>query len=124
MRDYYYRDINEETPKSSPDIFDVNSVVQNILNLITTRKGTRPFNLEWGVDIEDELFELMDDGAELRIFNAISDAIALFEPRAELNQGKSDVTADPENNTFIIDLWFEIDGFDDKLFNISESISR
>ena len=125
MRKYYYRDINETTPQTEPDLFDVRSILQNVVNLITTRKGTRAFeNIEWGVDIEDELFDLMDSGAELRIFNAIVDALNQFEPRVSLDQGKSNVIADSANHEFKLDLYFEIEGFDDKLFNVSETLRR
>lgn len=124
MRQYYYRDINEDNPKTSPDLYDVDSITQNIVNLIRTTKGTRPFNIEYGVDIEDELFELMDTGAELRIYNTIADGLRQFEPRVELDQGASDVVADPDNNQFDIKLYFSIEGFDDKLYQVTESIQQ
>lgn len=121
----FYRDLNENNPTEIPDVTDAQAIVQNVVNLITTRKGTRPFNPEYGANIEDFLFDLMDETAELELFNEIVDAVNNYEPRVTLDLSQSDVTADPDNNTFEINLLFLIEGFEDEgLFEVTAPITQ
>src|SRR3990172_4649355 len=112
MTNYYY-DLNEENPTENPEVTDVNSIVQNVLNLILTPKRTRMFDPEYGVDLDDQLFELFDDASALEIFNSVTDAVRKYEPRVILDFSQSDVTADPDNNSYEVKLFFQIQGFNE-----------
>ena len=122
----YYFDLNEEKPTENPEVTDVNSIVQNVLNLILTPKRTRMFDPEYGVDLDEQLFELFDDASALEIFNSVTDAVRKYEPRVILDFSQSDVTADPDNNSYEVKLFFQIQGFneDGKLFSVTTSLTR
>jgi phage baseplate assembly protein W len=124
VRNYYYRDINASTPKTKPDLFDVEAIVQNVVDFVFTRKGERLFLPDFGVDIPDLLFELMDDEAATTVFNNIVVGLRKYEPRVQLNNGQSGVFADFDNNAFLIDLFFEIEGFDGQTFRATDAITR
>ena len=123
-RGYYYRDINSNSPTTKPDLFDVDAIVQNVIDFVFTRKGERIFLPEFGVDIPDLLFELMNDEAATTVFNNIVIGLRKFEPRVRLNNGKSGVYSDYDNNAFYIDLFFEIEGFDGQTFRATDAITR
>ena len=119
-----YKDVNMNTPTSQPDYSDVEAVTQSLINLILTRPGEKPFNPRYGIFMDALLFELMDEGAALQLLNEVVDKVKEFEPRAELNTSLSDVLADPDNNRFEVNLFFEILGFDGELFEVTQSIGR
>lgn len=119
-----YRDINVDNPIENPDVFDVDAVVQGLVELIKTREGERPFEPDFGLNLDGLLFDLMDAGAALTVFNQIVDKVARFEPRVLLDVSQSEVVADPDNNSFPVTLFFRIQGFEDQTFEVTEAISR
>ena len=124
MRKYHYRDINEDNPNEKPDLFDVDAVVQGVTNFILTPKGSRLFNANYGSLIEGFLFDLMDEDAGLQILNELAIGIEEFDPRVTVDVGTSSVTPYEEENKFEFDIYFEIEGFDDKLFLSQGSLTR
>lgn len=55
-----------------------------LINLLRSPAGERPFNPEYGVNIEKFLFEQADTITEYQINQDIAYAIEKFEPRAKL----------------------------------------
>ena len=124
MRSYSYRDINEDTPNEKPDLFDVDAVTQGVVNFIQTPKGSRLFNPNFGTNIESFLFELMDEGSGLAILNDIAIDLEEYDSRVTVNVSSSSVSPDPENNSFQFNIYFEILGFEGKLFQAQGSLKR
>jgi len=62
----------------------INSVVQSIINLISTDHYERPFHPEIGGNVRKLLFELADGVTANLIAEEIKDIIGNFEPRAQL----------------------------------------
>ncbi len=116
----FYKDINVYSPTTRPEIIDVEAIQQSVRNLIFTRPGERLFNIEYGVEIEGLLFELMDDTTHLQLFNELNEKIRTYEPRVTLDTAKSEVVTDVDNNSLSIKLVFEIEGFDGGLFEVTE----
>ena len=120
----FYRDLNDNTPKLKADVFDIDSIKQGITSLVLTRPGEVLFQPEYGVFLESFLFELMDDAAALELFGAVVDAVKTYEPRVKLSLSQSNVTADPDTNSFEVELFFQVVGFEDQgLFSVSETIT-
>jgi phage baseplate assembly protein W len=119
----FYRDINESLPKQTPDLFDVNSIVQNVKNLVLTEKGTRLFDPDYGITLESKLFDLMSDVSALDIFNEVVRALDKYEPRVLLVFTDSGVEADPDTNTYNLKLSFKIKGFGDQIFTVTEALT-
>lgn len=117
-----YKDISVYNPKLKPEVSDLDSIQQSLLNLILTRAGERPFNVDYGLNAEDMLFDLADDTTALSLYNELIAKVKLFEPRVNLNLSSTDVTADLDNNAINIKLVFEVKGFSGTQYEIQEAI--
>lgn len=67
-----------------PPVKEEKSVKGALLNLLRSPVGERPFDPEYGVNIEKFLFEQADPITENEINEDIAYAIKTFEPRVEL----------------------------------------
>lgn len=121
----FYKDVNSTTPKIRPDVTDADAIAQSVRNLVSTRRGERPFEPEFGINIADFLFELMDESASLSLLTEIFDAVRVFEPRVKIDTKTSDVFANPDANSFDVDLYFTINGFEGLgTFNVTTNIRQ
>jgi phage baseplate assembly protein W len=57
------------------------AIKRSILNLIQTKKGTRPFNPTYGCDIYDYLFSYEPGFTEFNLKQELTRTIGTFEPR-------------------------------------------
>lgn len=119
-----YKDINVYSPTTKPEVVDITSVQQSLLNLIFTRPGERPFNVDYGINVEAMLFDLADDTTALALYNEIVAKVKFFEPRVKLNTSLTEVTADLDNNAINVKLVFEILGFEGTQYEIAEAITK
>jgi phage baseplate assembly protein W len=62
------------------------AIKRSIMNLIKTKKGTRPFNPRYGCDISDYLFSYEPGFTEFNMKKEITDAISRHEPRVIVNE--------------------------------------
>ena len=62
-------------------ITDDTAVKRALLNLINTKRGTRPFNPDYGSDVADYLFRNADVFARHELEQKLYDSIKKFEPR-------------------------------------------
>ena len=62
------------------------AIKRSIMNLIKTKKGTRPFNPQYGCDISDYLFSYEPGFTEFNMKKEITDAIGRHEPRVTVNE--------------------------------------
>lgn len=93
-------------------IYDVDDVFQSIFAILGTKKGERVFRPNFGLNLEDYLFEPCDSITAMNIFYDIKNVISL-EPRVNFNMARSSVTPVPDSFLFIITLYFSILGFND-----------
>lgn len=119
------KDVNQffPTEESSEFLNEFNAIFQGVTNVINTRKGERLFNPEFGIELEDELFEVADEETSFDLLRIIADAVAEFEPRVTLLSGLSFVTPDPTNNRYLIDLAFEPVGAEGQVVNLKGSLT-
>ena len=68
-----------------PIINDV-AIKRSIMNLIKTKKGTRPFNPQYGCDISNYLFSDEPGFTEFNMKKEIIDAIVRHEPRVIVDE--------------------------------------
>lgn len=85
------------------EVTDGNSLIQNLYNILLTRKGERMFNPDFGTTIEERIFELSEMDDEIGILQECISAISTYEPRVKVNAGLSSVTA-IDNNGLRVDL--------------------
>ena len=80
------------------------AIKRSLTNLIRTRKGTRPFNPEYGCNISDYLFGYQPGFSEYEMQKAILDSIKNHESRVSVNQ----VNVTFEEHDVIIDVSYVI----------------
>ena len=62
------------------------AIKRSIMNLIKTKKGTRPFNPEYGCDISNYLFSYEPGFTEYNMKKEITNAINKYEPRVSIDE--------------------------------------
>lgn len=107
----YYSDIDpkfsmESTTKDVAKVVNVAAVQNSLVGIISTRKGERPFEPDFGSDIHSTLFENMSDFSAYAVEKAIQESVRNYEPRVRLKS----VRANPQydTNTFIVTIEYHI----------------
>ena len=85
---------------------DAAAVKQAVKNLLLTNFGEKPFNPEFGGNLNAFLFNLDTEFDELEIEDAVAQAMANFEPRAILRQVRA--TLLEEQNTVNVKVIFQV----------------
>lgn len=82
------------------------AVKNSLLGIITTRKGSRPFDPEFGCNLSDELFENMTPLTADTIRRNIVSAVRNYEPR--INRLSVEVLPLYDDNAIIVTVLFSI----------------
>jgi phage baseplate assembly protein W len=107
--------------KDIPLVFRINPVTNDIslakneeavkkalINLLRTKIGTRPFRPDFGVNLDQFLFEVSDYETEVNINKEIGRAIQEYEPRVQLIT--IDSTMDNLNGVKVV-ITYTVSGF-------------
>ena len=95
--------------KPSGEIYkktDAAAVKQAVKNLLLTNKYEKPFQPNFGGNLNDLLFELVDNDTVYEIDGAIREAIKRYEPRARVRQIATNLQADA--NTIGVTVTFQV----------------
>ena len=95
------------------------AIKRSLMNLIKTKKGTRPFNPQYGCDISDYLFSYEPGFTEYNLQKEILDAINKHEPRVSVNE--VDITF--EENGIVLNIQYIIKNIN-RAGSISTSLTR
>lgn len=105
-----YKDIDLTfAKKPSGEIYkktDAAAVKQAVKNLLLTNKYEKPFQPEFGGDLNNLLFELVDNDTVYEIDGAIREAIQKYEPRATVRQVQTNLQ--PDANSISVTVIFQI----------------
>ena len=96
--------------KDLPVLINERAVIRSVRNLVETIPTERYFNSILGTDIRDTLFSNYDRAEVMMIEDQIRETLGNFEPRVS-NVGAT-VRAVPDNNTFNVTVFFDINGLD------------
>lgn len=109
-RNRLYKDIDLTfAKKPSGEIYkktDAAAVKQAVKNLLLTNKFEKPFQPEFGGDLNNLLFELVDNDTVYEIDGAIREAIKKYEPRARVRQVATNLQ--PDANSISVTITFQI----------------
>lgn len=88
-RTWIYKDINENldldpVQRDISSYYDVSAVNNSLANLIRYRKGERLYNMDYGLDIEEYIYEPINSATARAIGDRINSAISKWEPRVAL----------------------------------------
>jgi len=102
-----YRDL-PNNPKTNNNVVEIESVYQSLNNLLSTNKGERLFNPTFGADLDNLLFEPLDELTSFTIYSNIVRVISQEEPRVDLDYGASKVIPNFMNNSYDVILKFKL----------------
>lgn len=107
---YVYSDfdmeLNRQTDGDIQIDVDIEAIKNSIINIITTKKGSRRMLPNFGVDIDRYLFEPLDRITARKIGNELLSEILRWEPRAIIDN--INVAADVNNSMYSIDIYYTI----------------
>ena len=109
-RELTYTDIDLTfTPKPSGDLYkkvDAADVKQSVKNLLLTNYTEKPFNMRFGGNLSDFLFELETDTDIDILADQIIEAVDLYEPRAQVLRVYGNIK--PDNNEIRVTVEFQV----------------
>ena len=117
-----YKDVNQKNPQKQAFLTDIDVIYQSLNNIIQVRKTTRLFNVEFGDNLGDSLFELADEFLEDRILKSVIEAVERWEPRVRLLYGKSSVLVFPDKKRAEVLLVFKVLGLGEEEFEYSKGL--
>ncbi len=96
--------------KDLPVIINERAITRSVRNLVETILTERPFNPDLGSNIRKMLFENVTIPTSIEIKDQIENSILAFEPR--VSNLVVDVRPFPDDNTFEVDIKYDIKGLD------------
>ncbi|AGB06981.1 hypothetical protein [Vibrio phage XZ1] len=119
---FYFSDIPANFNKSvvNNDLsasYDLKAIQESIVGIVSTNKGERPFNPEFGCDINNQLFENISPASAFSIKYSIENAISRWEPRVAIQ--RIDVIPVYDENTYDVSIQYHLKTNFDRLFALS-----
>lgn len=123
---YYYSDIPANFSKSvvNNDLsasYDLKAVQESIVGIVSTNKGERPFNPEFGCDINNQLFENISPASAFAIKYSIENAISQWEPRVILK--RVEVRPLYDQNTYQVEVQYRLRTNVDRTFATTTTLA-
>lgn len=121
----YYSDIAPDFKRDNTNndvsvVINTNAVQNSLVGIISTRKGERPFEPDFGSDIHSSLFENMSDFSAYAVEKAIQEAITNYEPRVILKRVQ--VTPEYDTNTYTVEIHYHIITDMNYIYNLKLSL--
>jgi len=118
----FFKDLNDTNPTEKPEVLDIDSIKQSILDIVFTNEGEVPFTPDYGLSLDNYLFDLDADIAEFDILSSISAKLVKFDNRASLDIQNSSATMNSDINKLDLTLSFTVNGVSDSGFTLSASL--
>lgn len=122
MSSNIYTDLNTYNPQKQPILVDIAALYQAIDNLVHTNKGERLFRPDYGLNIDETLFELIDNVTDAQILRDVINTIRTNEPRVEVDTRHCEIVKDPDNNTYKIYITFSLKEFRNQIFKFETTL--
>ncbi len=119
---FVYSDVNSFAPTVKPLVEDVQSVYQSLFNILNTRKGEKPFFPNFGIDLDEELFEVIDDVSAVEVLRQVIDGIETNDPRVIIDISNTKVEPYPDDNKYELYLVFSLQGIEEQTFTFQGSL--
>jgi phage baseplate assembly protein W len=101
---------------------DDEAVKQSVLNILSTNRGERPFDPDFGANIRNQLFENFDPIVKQLIEDDVRTALRNYEPRVRVLNVR--VGAKPDQNSIDISVEFEIQSPEQTVTTVNFSVER
>lgn len=101
---------------------DQAAIRQSVSNLLSTRRTERLFNSQLGTNLEALLFELPGVIIESQLTDEISEILANYEPRININT--LDITYVESEDAYLVELYYVFVGREDTLLSLELLLER
>lgn len=110
-RTWVYRDIEENlgldnVKRDIGSYYDAAAINNSLANLVRIRQGERQYNMYYGLDIEQFLYEPINTATARAIGDRIKSAIKRWEPRISLKN--VNLVPNIEKNEYLITITYSI----------------
>lgn len=119
-----YSDISPIISKEPRLAINIDAIMVSLNNLLTTEKGERLNLPQYGLSMDDYIWEIVDEDTAWALKNKLFYEITYWEPRVVMNIQKSTVTPLPEDKAFDVTLVFTVKNIPDSEFKLSGIISN
>jgi phage baseplate assembly protein W len=107
-----YKDLDLSfTAKGAGDVYkksSIASVKQSLKTLLRTNRTEKPFAPYFGANLDQYLFELLDQGTVSEMKQAIVESIRVYEPRIDYDTVEVIMNPEAEQNLLTITIIFQI----------------
>ena len=105
-------------------LLDINleAIKNSIVNIFNTIPGSKILNPEFGLNLNQYLFEPLNEETAKNIGEAIYSTLVLYEPR--INVTNINVSIDYENLQYLIDLYFTLPNISGNYYHIKQILSQ
>lgn len=104
------------------ELLDVDCIKNSLRNLLTTRKGQKLLNPEYGSSFEDYLFTNISELHAQLIGESINKDIAVYEPRVQVLQ--LNVIPDIDNNQYNIIIHMALPSLNNKVVSLNGNLTN
>jgi phage baseplate assembly protein W len=125
-RSWVYRDIDasmslDSVKRDIASHYDESAINNSLANLVRIRQGERQFNMQYGIDIEQFLYEPINTATARSIGDRIRSAIKRWEPRISLKN--VNIVPDIANNEYMITVTYVIPLLSNEEYEMQYSLS-
>jgi phage baseplate assembly protein W len=113
----FFLDLNNVAPQVTPSIVDTVAIGQWVNDFIQTRKGERLFNLDYGLNLDNSLFDLIDTQSALILFSQVTTQLETAIPIVTVDPRNSTITPNTDTNTYALDISYIIVGVSGNRFS-------
>lgn len=119
-----YSDVNIDLGKGSSYelLYDEDAIRRAILNIISTRRGSRPFRRDFGSNLMEILFDPLDEITARRIRTMLMNDIAAYETRVVLQE--VEVLLDHELDGYYVNLVGYMPKLNNRMFSFNFNLRR
>lgn len=123
-QDVVYSDVNIDLGTRSPYelLFNEQAVQRSIINIISTRRGSRPFRRAFGSNLLELVFDPLDDITAMRIQTQLQEEILRYEQRVVLE--KVEVLPDYTADAFYVGITGWMPELENRRFEFNFNLQR
>lgn len=125
-REWIYRDIDESFSLDSvkrdiASYYDESAINNSLSNLVRIKRGQRQYNMYYGIDIEQFLYEPINSATARSIGDRIRSSIKQWEPRISLKN--VNIIPDITNNEYNIIITYSIPLLNSREYEMQYTLS-
>ena len=107
-----YSDVNADDPNKGLLKTNVDAVISAMDHLFSTERDEIPFFLDFTADLDNLLFRDLSVETALGVYSLVASALERFEPRVVLDESRSTVDVNDDEDGYDIVLSLSIRGFE------------